>query len=368
MTEENAVHEVVGSTAQLLLEFAPLASAVLLFAALYVGLRRLFRSQQAHGTGSRYREQGVSALVGLVFVLMLIITAPISDNLRGQLLSLFGIIVSAAIALSSTTIMGNLIAGFMLRAVSHLHAGDFIRTEEQFGRITERGLLHIEIQTEDSDLTTLPNLSLVQKPFTLIRASGTIISAEVSLGYDVSRTLIERALLQAAEQAELGDAFVQIRHLGDFSVVYRLCGRLTSVHQIVSRRSQLRAAMLDALHAAHIEIVSPTFMNQRQLAPQQRFIPPVAGVAEPEAGNGMSIESVLFDKAQKAELAERAKGLLGVISGELEALKKSQGALPKDDEVARAELDQRIETLGRREARIKAVLAEIRDETEKLRQ
>ncbi|HET8710241.1 MAG TPA: mechanosensitive ion channel domain-containing protein, partial [Spongiibacteraceae bacterium] len=261
--------------------------------------------------------------------------------------------------LSSTTVMGNLIAGFMLRAISRLHAGDFIRTESQFGRITERGLLHVEIQTEDSDLTTLPNLTLVQQPFTVIRASGTIISAEVSLGYDVNHVDIEQALLKAAENAGLEDAFVQIRNLGDFSVLYRLCGRLTNVHQIVSRRSQLRAAMLDALHAAHIEIVSPTFMNQRQLTPQQRFIPhPATAKATHDNGEMANIEELLFDKAEKAHLAERARALRESIAIKIEELTKEKNALPRDDKT-RDEIAQRIDHYSGRAERIKMILEEI---------
>lgn len=359
MDTKTLAEHVTSSPLHLLQAVAPLLLAVGIFAAIYIGLRRLLAQRQNRGAESRYRQQGFTALLVGLFLLTAIIVAPISDSLRGQLLSLFGIVVSATIALSSTTVMGNLIAGFMLRAVSRLHAGDFIRTEHQFGRITERGLLHIEIQTEESDLTTLPNLTLVQQPFTLIRASGTIISAEVSLGYDVNRLDAESALLKAAENAGLDEAFVQIRSLGDFSVLYRLCGRLTNVLQIVSRRSQLRAAMLDALHAAGIEIVSPTFMNQRRID-GQRFVPaPPKTTAMPDNGDAANIEELLFDKAEKARLAERAHALDGAIAAKIEQLTKEKSALPRDDAEARAEIQQRIDHYSRRADRMKVVLEEI---------
>ena len=57
--------------------------------------------------------------------------------------------------------------------------GDFVRVGERLGRVTERGLFHTEIQTEDRDLTTLPNLYLVTNPVTVVRASGTIVSTTV---------------------------------------------------------------------------------------------------------------------------------------------------------------------------------------------
>ena len=61
-------------------------------------------------------------------------------------------------------------------------------------------MLRTEIQTERRNLTTFPNLYLVTNPVRVMRSSGTVISVEVSLGYDVSRHLVEKLLLEAAEE------------------------------------------------------------------------------------------------------------------------------------------------------------------------
>ena len=108
-------------------------------------------------------------------------------------------------------------AGLMLQVVKSFNPGDFIRVGERMGRVTERGLFHVEIQTEDRDLTTLPNLHLATNPVTVVHSTGTIISAELSLGYDISHTKIEELLKQAVNQAGLQDAFVLIISLNDFT-------------------------------------------------------------------------------------------------------------------------------------------------------
>ena len=95
----------------------------------------------------------------------------------------------------------------------------------------------------------------------VVRASGPIVSAEVSLGYDLARARVSDVMLQAALDAGLTDAFVHVRALGDFSVTYRVAGLLADVGSLISARSHPREHMLDALHGAGIEIVSPTFMN-----------------------------------------------------------------------------------------------------------
>ena len=158
--------------------------------------------------------------------------------------------------------------------MKNFSVGDFVRAGDHFGRISERGLLHVDIQTEDRELTTPPNLFLVTNPVTTLRSSGTVISASLTLGYDLPRTKVRKTLLEAAEKAGLTDAFVQIVELRDFSVEYRVAGILKEVKQILTARSDLRGRVLDAMHERDMEIVSPTFMNTRALAADALIIPP----------------------------------------------------------------------------------------------
>ncbi len=246
---------------------------------------------------------GLSALatVGIILVL------PVSEATRGQLLGFLGILFSAAIALSSTTILGNALAGIMMRAVKSFRVGDFVRVEGHFGRVSERGLFHVEIQTEERELVTLPNLYLVTHPVTTIRSSGTMITAELTLGYDVPRGQAEELLLGAANDAGLGDSFVQILDLGDFSVKYRVAGLLEEVKYLVSARSLLRGKILDRFHDAGVEIVSPNFMNTRMIQDGTRIIPEMVREA-PVADASPPPEELIFDKAEEAGAVEALKG------------------------------------------------------------
>lgn len=274
-------------------------------------------------------------------LLLFILVVPIGDAMRGQLLSLIGIVVSAAIALSSTTFLSNAMAGVMLRSVRNFRMGDFIRTGDHFGRVSERGLFHTEIQTADRDLTTLPNLFLVTHPVTTIRTSGTIVSAAVSLGYDVSRHKIEKLLLDAARSVDLSDPFVHVKDLGDFSVLYRVHGLLTEVKRVLSVRSQLRGAVLDELHKGGIEIVSPNFMNQRVLDPQAVFIPRPTRV-QVDATNKSTAEEVVFDKAEEAESIQALRTTREDVKKQVTALKERMKETDDDDEKKRLESESAI--------------------------
>ena len=267
-------------------------------------------------------------LIVIVFAnIMLVLALPLENATQGQLLSLFGLVVTAIIALSSTTFVANAMAGMMLRAVSGFREGDFIRIGEHFGRVAEKGLLHTQVQTEDRDLVTLPNLFVMNNPVQVVQASGTLISATLTLGYDVHHSRISEHLKAAAEDTGLTEPFVQITELGDVTVTYRIVGFLQDVSTLVSKRSELRGRTLDHLHEAGIEVVSPSFMNQRQLSVEHKVIPrrfdppkdPVeASEDEPEANP----EDLMFDKAaiagRLADLREQRQRL----AAEIKALQK----------------------------------------------
>ncbi len=291
-------------------DFAPLLAVILGSLVVWVGARMVIRREARRNptVNIALRNQVATLAVVLGGVIAAVVAAPISDEKRGQVLALIGIVLSAAIALSATTILGNLIAGAMLRTERSFRTGDFIRVEDHFGRVSGRGLFHTEVQTEDRDLTTLPNLFLVTRPFTTIRTSGTVLSTSVSLGYDVGRGEAERVLLAAAERAGLEQGFVRITELGDFAVTYRCAGLLTDVKRLITVRSELNGAVLDGCHDAGIEIVSPTFMNQRQVN-DVRFIPRRSRPGA-ESDNDAAVasehlpEAMLFDKAEQAEHRE----------------------------------------------------------------
>ncbi len=215
------------------------------------------------------------------------------------------------------------------------------------------GFLHVEIQTTDRDLMTLPNLYVVTQPAKVIHATGTIISAEVTLGYDVSRRDAESALLDAAQETGLTDPFVLITKLGDYSVSYQVNGLLGEVKQLLSYRSTLHKKMLDHLHQGGIEIVSPTFMNTRAYPAEKQFIPEhsLGEHVETKAGKA---EETIFDIAEDAASLEQMREASSQLSAQIQALEKR---LEKSDEGSqRNELAKQLEYLKRRDQRMQLVI------------
>jgi small conductance mechanosensitive channel len=309
----------------------------------------IFRKiKTAHPDGNITRRTIAFFLV-LVTLVVFIMSLPIDRSLKGQILGFLGIIISAGIALSSTTVLGNLIAGFMNNSMNRFRNGDLITIGEFMGRVIKKGAFHTEIQLEDSNFMTIPHLFIATNPVKLTRKTNTVISTSVSLGYDISRTRIEDALKEAASATGLTDPYVYITNLGDYSVVYKIHGFLEDGSKFFSTSSLLNGKVMDTLHEAGIEIVSPSFMNQRRVDEKQ-FIPEYHK-DKPEAGEETAPEDLIFDEAIKSEKIEKKKDLLKDLENKKDQMEEALKAAKDKNEKERIrssisridELQSRIE-------------------------
>ena len=340
--------KIIEDLSQLLVEFIPLLIVIavaitVLWAASWLLMRRAGLT-----TEGRFPRQMIMLVLSAISLVCIILALPVSEATRGDLLSLLGLVLTGVIALSSTTFVSNIMAGLMLRSVKSFRHGDFIHAGQHFGRVTERGLFHTEIQSEDRDLVTLPNLYLASNPITVVRSSGTIVSCDLSLGYDVPHHQLEPLFKQAAINAGLQEPFMQVLTLGDFSVVYRISGYYPEVKRLITTRSRLRKEVLDQLHGADIEIVSPTFMNQRQYASGEQFIA-TPKVQDPFEVQHPPPEALIFDKADRAEKIHVLKKEVQSLADEIKEFEVQLGKADNDAKPGlKAEIDrrtQRIEAL-----------------------
>lgn len=124
---------------------------------------------------------------------------PLEHEVKNQILSL----LRPVIALFSTALVSNAMAGLMLRITHEFRGGDFIEVDTLVGRVTDLGIFHTEVQ-----LVSLPNLLLSQKAVKVTRRDGTFINLALSIGYMVSHQEVEKALLEAASRCKLTDSFM----------------------------------------------------------------------------------------------------------------------------------------------------------------
>jgi small conductance mechanosensitive channel len=312
---------------------------------------------QMEGSGKRSMIKGVVHSVMILFGLVLVVVLlPVSAQTKENLLQVGGLLLTGLVAFSSTTVMKDAAAGVAMQFFGAFRRGDYLETNEYFGRISDIGILHTELQTQDRSLVTLANGTLLNQTFKTIPSSGTIISTTVSLGYDVSRAEIEDVLIDAAEDMGLKNPFVHVLELGNFAITYKVAGLLEDVENLLTVRSDFRKTVLDHLHENRIEIVSPNFVNRRDVSEQQ-FIPKT--VSRPAGSeNGGETEEVIFEKALEAKKVEDLDQLVDELNDQISELKESDA-----DQAARRieEIERRIEAIEKRRDQLEE---QIDEETE----
>ncbi|HEX6549254.1 MAG TPA: hypothetical protein VF117_01140, partial [Gammaproteobacteria bacterium] len=90
------------------------------------------------------------------------------------------------------------------------------------------------------------------------------------------------------------------------------------------------------LHGTGIEIVSPRFLNLRELAGDRMFIPERASTATGIQANRIAPEDIVFDKAEQAENIERMRERLAALNKSIQEL---------DGKIETAETPQQKESL-----------------------
>jgi len=315
--------------------YLPLLGAAVASGAILWGAHWFLIARHADlGKERKFPRQIVMLGLTLVCLVAIVLSLPISESSRNGLIRLIGLLASGTLAFSSTTVVANLMAGILLRVTKPFGIGDFIRVGDHFGRVSERGLLETEIQSESRELVAIPNTYLISHPVTTIRSSGTIIALTLSLGYDVHHSRVEPLLVKAAQESGLEEPFVHILELGNHSVTYRVSGFLKEVKWLITARSNLSRSVLDVLHGQGIEIMSPSYMGQRKLADDMKIVPPAG--KEKASGTPVIAENIVFDKAEQAEQKEKEKQEL---AGTIQKLESSLKDATEED---REQIKKRI--------------------------
>lgn len=305
--------------------------------------------------GLFYRRLIIFVMV-IIAVISVVLQLPIEESSRDRIVTLVSLVISGIFAFSSGSIFSNLMAGIVLRFTEPFKIGDFIYIDEFFGRVTERGLFDTEVQAENRKLMSIPNSFILSKPVKTVRSSGAIISVEVSLGYDVHHAKIEELLIKAAKRNKLKEPFVHILELGDFTVNYRISGLLQDVTGMITARSNLFREVLDVLHDASVEIMSPTVMNQRRIDENALVIPrkPVRKKTAPKA----VAENIVFDKAEKVvQTGQEKEALLKEIKSLEDSISES---VDTEKEELQTKYDEKIEELRQ----VQAILDGHKDDEE----
>ena len=175
----------------------------------------------------------------------------------------FGFLAS----LGAASVTANIAAGIVITYMRPFQVGDHVAIDDIEGDVVERTLLVTRLNTLRNEDVTVPNAKVLGDSITNFTRNanehGIVVSARISIGYDVPWHKVRELLLDAASRSDGIDAtpspFVRQVSLEDFYIVYDVCGTTRTPQNRGAILSELHAHILDVFNAAGVEILSPHF-------------------------------------------------------------------------------------------------------------
>ena len=202
---------------------------------------------------------------------------PTHTILRVLLYSFMLVIIGVVVSLGSTSVVVNVMAGLVMTYIRPFHVGDYIRYGDTEGEVVEKSMLVTRIRTRKNEIVTIPNSNMMSSQtsnYTLsAQQYGVIVHTKITIGYDEPWQKIERLLLEAADKTDgikkHPKPFVRITTLDDFYVEYEINGCTERAKTLPAVYSTLHEHILDTMHGAGVEIMSPHIEARRDNLPVQ---------------------------------------------------------------------------------------------------
>ncbi len=206
---------------------------------------------------------------------------PGSDSAAFQGMS---ILLGVMVSIGSNSVVANVLAGLFVIYRQSTTVGDIIKIGDYVGEVSSIKLTETHLRSYKNEMISIPNAQLLNSEVVnysqRIDGQGLIVHTTVGIGYDEHHRKIEALLLEAARLTEgvkkSPPPFVLRKDLGDFAVTYEINGHAARNAHIPRLLSELRANVLDVLHAAGVQIMSPHYEGD----PDTAKIPAVAESAE----------------------------------------------------------------------------------------
>ena len=213
----------------------------------------------------------------LLYSFMFVMIWPLLPNSDSEIFQGVSVFIGLVVSLGSTSVVGNVMAGLVMTYMRPFRLGDYIRYGDTEGEVVEKSMLVTRIRTRKNEIVTIPNSNMMSSQTSNYTQSaqqyGVIVHTKITIGYDEPWQKIERLLLEAADKTDgikkHPKPFVRITTLDDFYVEYEINGCTERAKTLPAVYSTLHQNILDTMHGAGVEIMSPHIQARRDNLPVQ---------------------------------------------------------------------------------------------------
>jgi small-conductance mechanosensitive channel len=197
--------------------------------------------------------------------------------------------VGVVFSLGSSSLIGNLIAGYSMTYRRAFRIGDRVKIGDHLGEVVQMRLLMTHLRTPKNEEVVVPNSTILNAEVvnfsSMARERGLILHSTVGIGYETPWRQVEALLLEAARRTPglMPDPppFVREKSLGDFCVTYEINVHSDAPQRMEHLYAELHRNILDVFNEYGVQIMTPAYEGDPEspkVVPQDRWY---AAPAEP---------------------------------------------------------------------------------------
>src|SRR5262245_8599968 len=202
-----------------------------------------------------------------VIAFAVVVAYPYIPGSESQAFKGISLFLGVLLSLGSTSLVGNVIAGYTLTYRRTFTRGDRVKIGDYVGDVEQSRIMATYLRTPRNELLVVPNSKIISEEVVnysaLVRKEGLILHTTVGVGYDVPWRQVEAMLLEAAARSPgllcEPKPYILQKLLGTFAVTYELNGYCDRPHIMERVYTQLHQNILDIFNEYGVQILVPAY-------------------------------------------------------------------------------------------------------------
>jgi small-conductance mechanosensitive channel len=231
----------------------------------------------------------------LLIAFTMIVAYPYIPGSGSEAFKGISIFVGVVFSLGSSSIISNMIAGYMMTYRRAFKVGDRVLINGNLGDVSDVRMLVTYLRTPKNEIVAVPNSEILNGDVVnysaLAKKEGLILHTTVGIGYETPWRQVEAMLLEAADRTpkllKEPRPFVLQKTLGDFCITYEINAHSNDEHTQAQQYTQLHRNILDIFNEYGVQIMTPAYEGDPEVpkvVPKEQWFP--APAQAPQAPTG----------------------------------------------------------------------------------
>jgi len=223
----------------------------------------------------------------LAVALLVVIAYPYFPGSGSAAFKGVSILLGVMVSLGSSSLVGNVVAGYSMVYRRTFKVGDRVRIGDQVGDVIEIRLLVTHLRSPKNEEIVVPNSLIIGSNVvnysSIARKEGLILHTTVGIGYEVPWRQVYAMLTEAADRTEgvlrEPPPFVLQKALSDFCVTYELNAYCQDPGRMYPVYTELHEHIQDVFNEHGVQIMTPAYMadpSEPKVVPKNRWYAPPA--------------------------------------------------------------------------------------------